>query len=230
MKLIKIFLILVVALIPPGSFAKELKLPTLHGDGNIILNFDEKNISEKMLRVLVGEIHPQSFNLNYVVTYQLELCIKGDKDYFQCGSRNIHDNNFFKNAEVNLRKSRADLDHLETLQYISELEPIVAYFRKCLEFGMWKNESLLQFYKTWDIQHLKTRFNGIDPSIVAREAIDNIETARSKESKYKLARKEWGNAVNRYFRIRIGELPREAWDVFLKKYNIEEKIIYKDNY
>jgi hypothetical protein len=216
-------------LLPFNSFAKEIRIYGGRADIEITLNFNEDIISEKLIRTY-ADIHPMLYDFSYAVTYQLELCIQSNKSYFRCGTRNIHDMNFFKNAEVNLQRSRADLDYLENLPFEEELFPLVNYFKKCIEFGIWKNEALLKFYQTWDIQYLKSSYGDIDTASIASEAIQSINASESHEEKYRLARKMWSNAVNRYFRNKIGKLPGQAWDNLLKKYNIEEEIIQKEIY
>lgn len=208
---------------------KEISVPRRIGDGKIIFEFDENIISEKILKKYVV-IRPGNCKPDYYLAKQLELCSENDSTYYPCGNRSITAENFFKNAEINLKISKNNLKYLQELNYIEELKPVVDYYKNSLTFDIWRKETLLFFYKSWDINVLKKNYMGINPLKIIPDILLEIEHTNSNIKKYKIAKFKWGNAVNHRFRKKLGNPPYDIWKTFLKKYNIKETVFEKKVY
>ena len=203
--------ILITLLISNSSLAEEDKLFVSFEEGDLVFEFDNSIIAKKTLRQY-AEIHPIAFNPVYSVAYPIEQCVDDDEDYFPCGSMDINDENFFKNAAVNLEKSDKDLSFLLNLPFIEELEPLVDYFKESLKFSIWLNKTLYQYAQTWDINLLKATYNDLDPGLIMPKLLELADSQNTNYEKYKLVEIKWSNAINNVFRDREGSPPKESWE------------------
>lgn len=207
--------------------AAELRIKNVWSvlDSEITYKYDEKKISERILRKYI-EINPSAYNPNLFIAPQLELCIANDPKYYPCGSRNIHDKNFYKNALVNINIAKKSLQHLYELNEIKELKPLIDYFIDSLSFSLWLNESEYKFYQTMDISHLKKAYKNLDPLKICPDIIQQITNSNDINQKYELVKNKWHNALNKKYRERLNEDSlKKVWNDFLKYYQIKEKII-----
>jgi hypothetical protein len=207
-----------------GVEAAELTIKDVWSmfDSEITYKFDEKRISEKVLRKYI-DINPSSHNPFFLIAPQLELCIANDPRYYPCSSRNIHDKNFFKNALVNINIAKESLQHLHELNEIKELKPLVDYFIDSLSFSVWLNESQYHFYQTWNTSHLKKAYKNLDPLKICADVIQQIEGSNDINEKYELAKYRWHNALNTEYRENVDkDSLRKIWSEFLKYYQIKE--------
>jgi len=80
--------------------AATINIPT--ADGVDKVSYDSSRLKrEDVTRWM--QLSPHVIDSNYyLVPETLELCLDGSSDYLPCGSRDIQDPNFFKNADVNL--------------------------------------------------------------------------------------------------------------------------------
>jgi hypothetical protein len=202
---------------------KEIALSDNQG-GEIKYQFDTTKISAKVL-TKYATLRPDIVDGRYLVGEPLNVCNNERPEYFPCGSRDIDDPNFIKNAEINLRISKESLGKLQEYTEIAILKPFIDYYKQLLTLSIWLNETELEFYKTWDIDVLKRKYSTYDPTKIVPDVISKIEKSKSKHEKYNLVRIEWHIGINHAVQDDFPEDPRDKrWDAFLKEYNIKEDV------
>src|SRR5438132_3753122 len=152
-------------------------------DGEYEVTFDPATISEERMKKFV-QLSPSLSLMGYALAPQLELCISSDPKYLDCGTRDWRAINFYKNAQVNLDQGRRALEFLSSLKYPKELNGVVRYLTASLSVSLWLEETRYEFYKSWDTNILKRKYEEIDPSQVCSTVLKEIETATSKQEKY----------------------------------------------
>jgi hypothetical protein len=192
-------------------------------EGKYILTFDPSRISRAQLKKLY-ELSPQLY-WRLALPPDLHLCVKGDREYLPCGTRNLADPNFLANAEVNLRKGHRILQSLENLPFPPELAPVVEYVKRSAAFVVCLQKSQLAFYTTWDPTALLAVCNGINPAAECPSILDRMNSLDSKWDKYNQAGYALHNCINGAFRKRLGEYPIDAWQRFLAAYGIKETFL-----
>jgi hypothetical protein len=155
------------------------------------------------------------------VAPSLELCVDGDPSYAPCGTRDLSDPNFFRNAEVNLEKGRREILLLSTMAHPNQLDPVVRYLRENLKLSLWLEETRIDFYKTWNVRVLERRYSRFDPTAGCAAVLRAFRGA-SKDQAYKLARYDWHNCMLQYVSTTFGHYPIKAWRRFLDDYGIRE--------
>lgn len=215
-------IIIITLLLSTTSFAEEIK----YEFGGVILHlsFDEKVISrETLVKYLI--VHPVAYDHKYHVPPSLSLCIVHDKSYYECGTRDLSADNFYKNAEVNIEKGQSYIETLKELNKYEELNRLVDYFKSSLEFGVWKNKKLLEYYQNWDSKALKHNYKDIELLSKIEDTLLALDNEKEINLKWKLSSYDWANRVNEVYRELEGEPPADGWNKFLTKYKISEKIV-----
>ncbi len=209
--------------------AAKLRIRHAMAEGEITYLFSESKISKRVLKKYAA-IHPSAYNPDLLLAQPLEQCKAKDPKYYQpCGSRDIHAKNFYKNANVNIRLAKRSQRYLKSLVEIRELQPIVNHFKSSLSFSIWLNENKLKFFKSWDIAHLKKRYQRINPLKICPEVIKEIDKSDSNDEKYRLTNYEWHNALNaEFWKKDRDKYFNRVWQSFLKKYGIRESIQYSE--
>jgi len=199
--------------------------------GDYKVTYDPSVISEGDVRHWI-QLSPEMSNA-YTVPEELELCVQGDPAYKQpCGSRKPNDPlspNFWLNAEVNLRKIRERILDLDESNYPEQLSEIVKYLKEIQQFWLWKEQSRLKFYQTWDVADLEVPYGQIDPKRDCSSVVNAIEATQDRREKYQLSQHDWVNCVWNIEHQKIGDYPTELWKEFLAQYRIQEKVIYPDD-
>ena len=157
------------------------------------------------------------------IALPLELCIAHDPAYSHCEGNNIDAPNFLRNAKTNLEKSRQGLMWLRQLDYPKELQPVVKFLDEYLELSLWTEETRFNYYSTWDENVLKAVHEDIDPVQVCPQTFQKLETASSKEEKYRTVRLDWSNCMTKAINHQAGSYPINSWNNFLKSYGITER-------
>jgi hypothetical protein len=152
----------------------------------------------------------------------LELCIASDTTYSHCEQNEIGGPNFLRNARINIEKSRHGLTLLQHLHYPKELQPVAKFLEKSLEFSLWIEQTKFSYYSTWDENALKELHEGIDSAKLCPEIFQRLETAGSKEEKYRIVRFDWANCMIKAIDHQLGSYPIGSWNDFLKSYGITE--------
>lgn len=208
------------------AWAKKVTLgPFRTLEGEYSITFESSTFPEEHMKKLVLLSPPLA--TDYALAPSLQLCSAGDPEYVACGTRNLHATNFFRNAEVNLKRGRKSLDFLNSLKYPNELKPVITYLQKSLSFSLWTEETLYEFYKSWDTNILRKKHNDLDAQLLCPSILKDIDVATSKQSKYDLARSKWSNCLNDVFRTRLGNYPVQDWTKFVAAYGIEEGSVAK---
>lgn len=212
------------ALAGSPAAGREITLEFVNPSGNPYkMTFDPERIPESEVRALVY-ISPYFEADEFSVPLWLEVCIRGDPHYFECGSCDLGDPNFFKNARVNLDIDRERLNFLDVVKHPKELDPVIDYEKRALSFALWLQQTRYDFLQSWKTEVLARKYQGFDPSSACADQIARIEQATSPQAKYQLATYGWDNcAINFWAPFR--KYPLDAWKRFLKRYGIKEEYI-----
>ena len=203
-----------------NAVSGEIRRPYI--DGEIFISFDENLISRDDLKSYLV-VHPVGYGPYYHIPPSLRLCRIGEP-YYECGSKDLNAVNFLKNAQVNIDIGKEHLETLSKLNRFPELQNLVEYFKSSLEFAVWKNERLLDYYKTWDIGALNQTYHGLGQSDEVLDILGKLAAAEDRETQWKLSYYKWASAVNRMYRRTEGEIPNAGWELFKAKYNISEVV------
>jgi hypothetical protein len=239
------FAVVLAGVLPLTAVAQQLSIET--DEYRYSANFDPSRISESRLRELlllspynfdspwkVGNVEVEtSFEESpsrlvkdaYVVP--LESCASNQSEYLPCGSRDILDKNFLRNAAANVGKNKAALEALNAMEVPKELESILTQFRHSLEFYSILEERRLEFLRDGDITALSKPIGQFDPSALCPKTLGKIEAATGAESRYKRSTYEWHNCLNSAWQRIEPEYPREDWRAFLKAYGVKERFTLK---
>lgn len=161
----------------------------------------------------------------YSVPEWLEVCIDKAPEYASCGSRDLHDPNFFHNAEVNLERIRSRIRLLEDGKYPPELQPALAYYETIQKTVLQAEEKRLAFLKTWNVADLSGAVGNIDVNQACQAVIGQLKETQDKQAAYQLAEHDLGGCINSAFRKSLGAYPEAAWQQFLQKYSLHERFV-----
>ncbi len=201
--------------------AAEIELPS--ADGMLLLQFDEALIPTQQLTRYLA-VHPDAYDAGYHVAPSLRLCIDGDPAYRDCGSRDLDAPQFFANAAHNIAIGKRRIQFLSTLDEFPELQGLVDYFRDSLEFGVWKNERLLEYYLSWDVGALEREYRNLPFREPVFDILAALRASDDRDRRWSLSFYEWSNTVNLLYREQEGEIPRAGWEHFKSRYNIVERL------
>ncbi len=203
-----------------NAVSGEIRRPYI--DGEIIITYDEKLIFRDVLTSYLI-VHPVGYSSHYHIPPSLRLCLIGDP-YYECGTKDLNAANFLKNAQVNIDRGKEHIETLSKLTQFPELQNLVEHFKSSLEFGVWKNERLLDYYTTWDIKALDQTYHGLGQSDEVLKVIEKLSVAKDRDIRWKLSFYKWANAMNQMYRDIEGEIPKAGWELFKTKYNISEEV------
>ena len=226
---IKIYVVIILLLISRNAKGETITLsfPGMTMEPSTYkLTFDSSIISEKQMKEIVIFSPDYYLGTDYFLVSSLELCVTGEPEYLDCGTRDLNASNFYKNAQVNISRGKKKLDLLKGIRYPKELSAVVDYFNKSLAFGFWLNQTRLDFYESWDTNILMRKHEGFDPSVLCSESLKEIDSAKNNYIKYRLALYKWYNCLNHVFRKSLGEYPFKAWEQFLATYSIKEELVF----
>lgn len=226
-----IFLTVLVAMAAAMPCQAQMVTLVNHGGGGVYaVTFDSARISKaEMKRLLILSPYTDDF---VSTVWSLETCVPGDPRYNACGSGDLADPNFFRNARINLGIAKQNLAYLEKMSYPKQLAPVVTYEKWFSSFTLWEEQTRLAFYQTWNIKVLKTTHDGLDATGLCSAALDQIRAARSNREKYSLALSGWGYCMLGGFEAKWGSYPADAWGRFLKDYGIKARFsddVYDDS-
>ena len=211
---------------PDTRHQRTIVIPT--DTGKVKITFDTTRVSENELRRWMRLSHNVSTSNSYELPEWIQLCIKGDPDYRECGTRDWMAKNFSYNANVNLQKIQKRIKELDEASYPPELRELVSYMKKIQEDQLFFQGQELKFYENWQTDDLATQFDGIDPGRQCSAEIRRIGSTPDKQTAYNLVYKQWWNCVNHALRANAGEYPEAAWQNFLLKFSIREELIEDD--
>jgi hypothetical protein len=207
-----------------GAAHQTMVLPTLLGEYH--LTYDNRKVTEAELKPLVIlSPHLAGWN-SLAVTPRLERCVVGESDYLDCRDRSVRSPTFLWNARVNLKRGVATLDNLRTIRAPVELEPVVTWLQSSLAFSLWLEETKLDFYQSGDVNVLRRRYGELDPARGCSAALEQVERGVAvSNTQYDMVVLPWHNCVNDLFRRRLGDYPIAAWQRFLAKWGIQERVV-----
>lgn len=215
-------LVLAVSSLAVGA---EATLKIQASEGIDYISYDTGRIQRNELLRWV-QLSPNVDDINYyLVPEWLELCIDKAPEYSPCGSRDLRDPNFFRNAEVNLEKIRNRIRLLEDGAYPPELQPVLGYFVAIQKTFLQAEEHRLTFLKTWDVAVLSGTVGNIDINQSCPAILEQLRQTTDKQTAYKLAQHDLRNCINSTFRKSSAEYPQSTWEQFLNKYSLREKFV-----
>lgn len=208
-----------------AAMASEATIAIPTADGVDKVSYDSSRLKrEDVMRWM--QLSPHVIDSNdYLVPEALELCIDGSNDYLPCGSRDIQDPNFFKNAEVNLSNIQKRIEYLGDSSYPQELRPVVNYIKAIQSSGLQWQERRLAYLKTNQLSDLSGKVAGIDIDKACSSTLNDLAKAPEYKAAYQLVWKDWSNCVNSAVRKQLGPYPMSAWDNFLRTYRIKESFV-----
>lgn len=196
-------------------------------DSEVKLKVDNSRIDVATLkRYLV--IHPVGYDPEYYIAPSVNQCIEGQVGYKDCGTRDFHAKYFLENAEHNIQLAKQRLSYLNELKDFPELQPLVDYFRSSLEFGIWLNQRLTEYYQTWDPTALEQDFKGLPVVNETRQVLSAIRRTTDADSRWHLSLYEWHNIANRLYRAQEGEIPKDVWERFVRDKQIVESLEFDE--
>jgi len=199
-----------------GSSA-SITIPTL--PGKVKLHFDPTKIQEQRLRQLTRVGPYESW-----IPPSLDMCISGDPEYRDCGSRKPDAPNFAHNAQVNLVRGKKMATSLDRLDIPRQLDPVVAYLRREITFYVCLHQSQFDYYRG-NVGALRTPCGEIDPRRACPHVVSGTPLARVDRERYEFAIYDWGNCMNAVFRSEVGDYPLKTWQAFLRAYGVREEFI-----
>jgi hypothetical protein len=192
--------------------------------GRDVLTFDPARTSEDNLRRWI-RLSPNNVDFRYTVPESLELCVKSDPAYLDCGTRDWRAKNFAFNANVNLQRIRARIKTLDDPSYPPELKEVASHLKRIQEANLFFQSRLLAFIQDGQTSTFSASFDGIDPKIQCSAAVAKVLSAADKDQANRIASGEWWNCVNHAYRDKIGPYPVSAWSSFLNQHGIREQFI-----
>jgi len=213
-----IFILLVVAA-SAWSQSVTRTVSVQYGEAELKFTFNPNRISEDDVRRF-AQLSPHASEYALNLSPKLELCLAGNPDYLECGTRDLHARNFFHNAEVSLRKGHETLKNLIGLQHPRELDPIVEYLSSSLTFALWREQARLDYYKTWNLDALGHDYHDLKPNALCSSVIQALRMAGTEDEKYRLGR-DWSTCL---LRARNRAYPEDAWRGFLRAYDMTEVV------
>jgi hypothetical protein len=111
---------------------------------------------------------------------------------------------------------------LRQLDYPHVLQSVVKFLQDGLAISIWIEETRFRYFTTWDERDLKEAHEGIDPVQLCPDVFKKLETASSKEDKYRIVRFDWANCMVGAANRRVGNYPTGSWKAFLQAYRIQE--------
>jgi hypothetical protein len=196
-------------------------------DGIVGFRYNPDVISREDLRRYVKFADNVAAYNFYLAPEHLELCLSAAPQYAPCGSRDLSDRNFFKNAEVNIGRVRDRITELSRTAYPAELRPLVIYIKRIQEAQLEILTRELQYLSNGDAKVLAARVAGVDPGGACGDVLDNINSAKDKTDAYRIVSSDWVTCINHGFRSQLGPYPETEWKTFLLRYAIEESLMEK---
>ena len=183
-------------------------------DGEIYeISFDSTRITWSALRETL-KLAPD-LNYAYYPPVMLQGCADESADYAPCGTRDISDKNFFKNAEVNLRKCADRVKELSNMQVPVGLSEVREHLLKRQEFYQWLAATPFQYFQTWRVETLRQTFANDGLVSVCDPVIDKLQSAGSIQEKYHLALYDWNNCQLEARRYLVDDYPKSVWERWL---------------
>jgi hypothetical protein len=203
--------------------AEEVIIKHKFMEGILLLRIDDRKIDPGIVKKYLV-IHPVAYNPQYQIAPSISLCIEKDPRYFPCGTRDYRAKFFLSNAKINIKIGLERLQYLFSLNELKELQPLVDYFKDSLEFSLWLSQQLFKYYQSWKTEVLNQQYQALPRTKEIREALRSLESSKSVGQKWNIAHYDWANAVNNSYTNQEGDIPKEVWDNFIKKYGISEEI------
>ena len=196
-------------------------LVTEYGDlAKVRLSFDSSRIARPLLNDLL-RISP--YDPGTLVPPSLELCITADPEYRACGARRIDSENFFYNADVNLKRGQKMLDFIDQLKVPAVLKPVAAFHHRATSFWLCLERAQLAYYRGND-RALLAMCDTVDAFNACPAAVQQAPLAQSQAAREELTR-TWHKCMNAAFHRRLGQYPQKQWRTFLKAYGIRETVV-----
>ena len=198
----------------PVLAAGKKEVHRIELDGEVYeISFDNGRIEWPAVRDIL-KLAPD-LNYAYYPPVTLALCADESADYAPCGTRDINDKNFFKNAEVNLRQAADRLKELSSMQVPAGLAAVRDYLFQCQQFSRWLAETQFHYFRTWRIESLRQDFANDRLLSVCDPVVQKLQNAKSIQEKYQLVSYDWNNCEVEAHRQILENYPKAAWERWL---------------
>ena len=221
-------IVLVVWLVPLIAHAKPKTITVQAGNGDLVLTFDVKKVSEAELRdaaALAPEASPDG-----LVTESLETCRDDAGASRPCaGARPPTQPRFFKDAEHTRTANLAIVKAASERKVAKELEPAKEWLRRSAAFYAALEERKLVYYRSWKSSDLAPPIEGIDGTKECAAIVAKVDAATTKDDKYKLVKHDWHNCMNDRRHAVAGAYPAAPWKAFLKARRVKARFVLPDS-
>ena len=213
------------------SYRATAQLKTITIGDDYTVTFDPSRVSQAELMHWLRLSPTPDVVSNYLFPRSLDTCIEEDAtpkkagnestalDYQDCDKH--RDVPSVHNAKVNIAIAEKVLHDLDT--YPSDLSEVVAYARRFQEFGVWINQSMLEYLETGNASSLEESYGDIDLRGACSHIVAQVRNAKSTKEGWRIVKYDWQNCVLGAARKGLGEYPQKAWDDFLAGRGIIEK-------
>lgn len=218
-------LLFTLCLLPLSLPAMERKVVRIDGPGDAWeVSFDTARMSWETAYD-IAKLSPDMNYFSYPII-DVTTCETGSAEYAPCGTRDYLDPNFFKNAEVNLRRADALIQHLAKMSAPGALGVVRDHVLKRQKFWLWLHTTRIAYLRTGDIRLLEG--GGPAPDTACQESVENVRKARTTDERYRLSLYDWLNCVNGHSElVRQETYPLAAWQKAMTENGISVKDIYE---
>jgi hypothetical protein len=196
-------------------------------DGVVLLTLHDAKVDPEALKPYLV-VHPVGYDATYHIGVDLSLCVEGDPAYRPCGTRDYRAKHFLENATHNVAETKRFLGELRALKRFPELQPLVDYFVSSLSFSLWKDQTLLAYYQTWDPNVLTKDYKDLPVRQTTKSILARLISVDSIQERWEIASYEWANEANRLYREKEGDIPRRVWAEFLASHKINERVDFDE--
>lgn len=219
--------VLVVCLFPLVAHAKPKTITVQAGNGDLILTFDAKKVSEAELRAAAA-LAPEA-NPDAMVTESLETCRDDSGASQPCGgARSPTQPRFFKDAEHTRIANVAIVKAASERKVSKEMEPAKEWLRQSAAFYAALEDRKLAYYRSWKSTDLTPPIEGIDGGKECAAIVAKVDAATTKDNKYNLVKFDWHNCMNDRRHAVAGPYPTAPWKAFLKAKGVKAKFVLPD--
>ncbi len=166
-------------------------------------------------------------------------------DFFVCDDENlilskkITNKKFLQNFQNRIQLAKKELSNFDNFpSSLKDITPNITHQKRAIEFGIWFQEIMLEFFKTGDINVLRKPYLGMPPSKEILDIIDKIATLKDDIEICSTSFINLHDAWYEYYysfayekiyneKCMTEKEMQDVWHVFEKKYHITRT--YEDN-
>ncbi len=161
----------------------------------------------------IAKLSPEMNHAFYTVS-NVQTCIADLKEYAPCGTRDLRDPNFFKNAQVNIRKQDDEISALAQKRFPGPLATVRDFILKRQKFWRWSNATVVAYLRNREIGVLEGGWPEDPGRCDSRAIVERIRRATSEEERFDLVNVDWANCQNSgHLNLVVADAyPKDAWE------------------